>query len=199
MAVFRSSVSLGFMLQWVGHHHKKIREIGTGLVLYESINFVYDFMFYPFAIAYWGFALGGTIAVFFTFVINTTVFVLYEYMAIDWLGAHALRQLEEKENKSALERLVTWIGKKKVTWWEKVANPIVFIALTLPIDPVIVAIHYRRQHFGGISARDWCIFLLATSAASAWWLLKVDLIIIAVRYIWTMLSTNALLTLIVGA
>jgi hypothetical protein len=101
------------MLSWVQHHHKKIQEIGTGLVIYESINFVYDFMFYPFAISYWGFALGGSIAVFFTFVINTTVFVLYEYMAIDWLGAHALRQLEEKENKSALERLVTWIGKKK--------------------------------------------------------------------------------------
>jgi hypothetical protein len=187
------------MLSWVQHHHKKIQEIGTGLVIYESINFVYDFMFYPFAISYWGFALGGSIAVFFTFVINTTVFVLYEYMAIDWLGAHALRQLEEKENKSALERLVTWIGKKKVKWWEKLANPIVFIALTLPIDPVIVAIHYRRQHFGGISARDWSIFFLATAAASAWWLLKVDLIIMAVRYLWAILSTNVLTVLIVDA
>jgi hypothetical protein len=89
--------------------------------------------------------------------------------------------------------------KKKVKWWEKLANPIVFIALTLPIDPVIVAIHYRRQHFGGISARDWSIFFLATAAASAWWLLKVDLIIMAVRYLWAILSTNVLTVLIVDA
>lgn len=172
------------MIGWVGRHHKKIREIGTGLFLYESFNFLYDFIFYPFAIAYWGIIDGGAIAAGLTFPINAFVFWLYEYMRVDWLGAHALRELEDEENKSSIAKLATWIGKKKETWWEKITSPIVFIGLLLPLDPVIVAIHYRRQHFKGHNLRDWSIFFLATAVANAWWLLKVGIIVEATLYVW---------------
>src|SRR6185437_10806775 len=115
------------MIHWVRRHHRKIREIGTGLFLYESFNFVYDFIFYPFAIAYWGIVQGGAIAAFLTFPINAAVFFSYELLRVDWLGAHALRELEDKENKSNIEKLATWIGKKKVGFWEKLISPLVFI------------------------------------------------------------------------
>ena len=105
-------------------------------------------------------------------------------MAIDWLGAHALRQLDAKENKTSLERLMTWMGKEKVTWWERAMSPLVFVALTLPIDPVIVAVHHRRQHFHGISWHDWKIFLAANAAANAWWLLKVGTIVAAAEWLY---------------
>lgn len=172
------------MMHWVRRHHKKIREIGTGLALYEGFTFVYDFLFYPFAIAYWGFAEGGTIAVAFTFLINGVVFWFYEYMAVDWLGAHALHELEAKENKSRFEHFATWIGKEKKMVWEKLANPIVFAFLTLPIDPVIVAVHYRKQHFKGITWRDWGLLFAATAIANAWWLLKVGAIVEGARFLY---------------
>jgi hypothetical protein len=173
------------MIQWAKRHHKKIREIGTGLFLYESFNFVYDFLFYPFAIAYWGLALGGAIVVIGSLVQNSIMFWLYDYMSVDWLGAHALRQLDDKENKSSVEKLITWIGKKKVTFWEKLFSPVVFVGLTLPIDPLIVAIHYRKEHFKGVAWRDWGILFGAVFAANAWWLVKIGIIVESFKLIYT--------------
>ncbi len=173
------------MTHWVTKHHRKIREIGVGLFVYETFNFVYDFVFYPFAIAYWGIVDGGAIAAGLTFPINAAVFWLYEYMRVDWLGAHALRELEDKENKSNIEKLAAWIGKKKVTLWEKLVSPIVFVTLLLPLDPVIVAIHYRKEHFGGLTWRDWGIFFVATAIANAWWLVKIGIVVEGALYVWT--------------
>jgi hypothetical protein len=40
------------MISFIRKHHRKIQEIGTGIFLYEAFNFVYDFLFYPFALTY---------------------------------------------------------------------------------------------------------------------------------------------------
>ena len=172
------------MIAFFRKHHKKIQEIGTGLFVWEGFNFLYDFIFYPFALAYWGLVIGGVIVFMLSMFINAFVFWLYEYMRVDWLGANALRQLEEKENKSNFERLVTWMGKKKETIWEKLASPVVLAALVLPIDPVIVAVHFQRQHFEGLSWRDWGLFLYASAVANVWWLIKIGLVVEAAKYIW---------------
>jgi hypothetical protein len=105
-------------------------------------------------------------------------------MRVDWLGAHALRELDDKENKTHIEKLATWIGRKKITLWEKLLSPIVFVVLLLPIDPVIVAIHYRKNHFGGLTWRDWNILFWANLIANAWWLLKISLVIEAIKWLW---------------
>ena len=158
-------------------HHARIQEIGIGLFIYECFNFVYDWLFYPFALVYWGVVHGGIVLVLGSLIQCSLFFWLYDRMKIDWLGAHALRQLEMKEKKNRLEHLAVWVGKEKKTWWEKLLNPIVFIALTLPIDPLIVAIHYRKRHFGGISARDWWVLLASVLVANAWWLIKIEILI----------------------
>ena len=172
------------VLAFLKRHHRRIMEIGAGLVLYEGFNFVFDFLFYPFAIAYWGILKGGYITFMCSLVINIAVFWLYEFMRVDWLGAHALRELEDKENKSNFEKLATWFAKEKVRWWEKLLSPIVFITLLLPIDPVIVAIHYQKKHFQGIGWRDWGILFLATAIANAWWLVKISLVVEGLKFVW---------------
>ncbi len=172
------------MISWLRRHRQKLQEVGTGIAIYESFVFFYDFVFYPFSIAYWGLVKGGAIAVFFSLVLNIIIFAAYEYMAIDWLGAHALRELADKENKSSTERLITWLHKEKTSLWEKILSPVVFIGLTLPIDPVIVAIHHRKQHFKGITAHDWMLLVGATAAANAWWLVKVDVVLELALYTW---------------
>lgn len=168
-------------------HHTKIRDISIGLTVYETFNAVFDLMFYPVALAALGIARGALIATGISLVVNIIIFWLYDRLRVDWLGAHALRQLEHEENKSNIEHLLTWLGKKKVTWYEKVASPIVFIGLTLPIDPVIVAIHYRRQHFKGVTVRDWMLLLGATLAANIWWTLKLGVVISAIEIVWHLL------------
>lgn len=172
------------MTGFLRRHHRRIQEIGTGLFLYEGFNYVYELVFYPFALIYWGYWYGAIVAVTGTLLINALVFWLYEHMRVDWLGAHALRELEQEENKSNIAKLMTWVGKKKEHWWERLMSPFIFTALLLPIDPVIVAIHYQREHFNGLKWRDWGILLVATLIANAWWLLKVGLVVEAALYLW---------------
>lgn len=179
------------MIHFIRRHHKKIRDIGTGLFLYESYNFLYDFIFYPFALAYWGLLVGGSIVVFGSVIQNVVMFWLYDYMAIDWLGAHALRQLEDKENKSSIEKMMTWLGRKKVSLWERLMSPVVFVSLTLPIDPLIVAVHFRKEHFRGVGLRDWGILLAAVISANLWWLLKIGTIVEGVKFIYTLFIIGA--------
>lgn len=168
-------------------HHTKIRDISVGLVLYESFNTVYDLIFYPVVLATLGLVHGALLATGISLVVNIVIFWMYDHMRVDWLGAHALRQLEHEENKSNIEHLITWLGKKKMAWYEKLASPVVFVGLTLPIDPVIVAIHYRRQHFKGVTARDWGLLLAATIAANIWWAAKLGIVISAIELIWHIL------------
>ena len=172
------------MIPLLRRHKQKIQEIGVGLFLYESFNFIYDFLFYPFALAYWGITLGGTIVIIISLVVNAFVFWFYEFLKVDWLGAHALRELEDKENKSNFEKLVTWIGKKKISTWERLMSPVVFAGLLLPIDPVIVAIHYQRRHFKGLGWRDWGLLFFATLVANLWWLVKIGLVVEGAKYLW---------------
>lgn len=174
------------MASFLQKHHRKIQEIGTGLFIYETFCYIYDFLFYPFALAYWGLELGGMIVVGLSLVINAFVFWLYEYMRVDWLGAHALRELEDEENKSNIAKLITWVGKTKETTWEKLMSPIVFATLLLPIDPVIVAIHYQRQHFKGLVWKDWGILVLATAVANAWWLIKIGTVVELAKFVWNL-------------
>ncbi len=171
------------MISFLRRHHRKIQEIGTGLVLWEGFNFLFDFTFYPFALAYWGLVKGGIIAVILCLIINAFVFWLYEHMRVDWLGAHALRELEAEENKSHFEKIITWLGKKKKHRWEKLADPIIFSILLIPVDPVIVAIHYQRLHFEGLEMRDWSILIVATLVANLWWLIQIGAVVAAFEFL----------------
>jgi hypothetical protein len=165
------------MRRFIHKHRERLQEIGIGFFLYETFNFFYDWLFYPFALVYWGVVHGGIVLFAGSLIQCALMFWLYDRMRVDWLGANALRQLETKEHKNRLEHLAVWLGKEKKSLWERLLSPIVFIALTLPIDPLIVAIHYRKKHFTGITARDWFILLSAVLVANAWWLLKIEILV----------------------
>ena len=171
------------LVEWFLHHQRKTIEIGTGLFLYQTFNLIYDFVFYPFALAYWGIVNGGIIVVLGSLVSCAILFWLYDRMRIDWLGANVLRQLEMTENKSRLTKLAVWAGKKK-HGWEKVTSPFVFIFLTLPIDPLIVAVHFQKQHFNGLRRKDWAILLSSVATGNLWWLLKIGSVVELVKFTW---------------
>jgi hypothetical protein len=175
----------GSLKLWLLQHRKKIAEIGIGIFLYEGVfNPLYDFVFYPFCLAYWGLKIGGIVAVGGSLAHVAFLFWLYDHMKIDWLGAHALRQLDESENKGNLAKLAVWIGKEK-HGWEKVASPFVFVLLTLPIDPLIVAVHYRKQHFQGIGLKDWGILVASVASANAWWFIKIGVVVEFGKFLWS--------------
>jgi len=158
-------------LSWLARHKKRVAEVGIGFIVLETVNQLYDFFFFPFALAYWGPVKGALIVTGGAFLMNAFVYFLYDYMKVDWMLAYAARELSEKENKNSYEKFFTWIHAKKRTWREKILVPFIFVGLNYVVDPVIVAVHYRRSHFKGISFRDWGMLFLSTGSACALWLL----------------------------
>ncbi len=168
---------------WLIRHKERIRTIGVGLVVYEAFNYIYDYPFYLFALYYWGVIIGGTIAVSGSLLTNVALFWAYDRFKIDWLGAYALRELETEENKSRFERAAVWIGKKDKTLLEKILTTIVFVILLVRIDPLIVAVHFQKQHFRGLKAGDWMLLAAAVIVGNVWWLIQTGMLVTLARFV----------------
>ena len=61
-------------LHVIAGHVRKIQEIGVGITAYESLNALYDFLFYPLALSYWGLTVGGIVVTTGALLINGFVF-----------------------------------------------------------------------------------------------------------------------------
>lgn len=168
--------------------------LGWPLLTYEAFNRVYDLGFYPYALYRWGLGVGGTIVVLGSLISCAFLFWLYDYMKVDWLGVKALAKLEESEDKNWLEKLVStplkWVTKMKSSRFGWVFKPLSFILMNISIDPLIVAVHHRENHFGGISKRDWGVLLASVAVANFWWILRIGILVKVfqlAKVLWNML------------
>ncbi len=150
----------------------RIALIGKEAFLYLLYNLFYDFVFYPLVIGFMGYVVGGLIAVGGSFLQCGIMFWLYDRNGSDWLGAHALRELDDEESQSRLKKVATWIGREKRTWWEHVVALAMMVPLTSVFDPLVVAVHFQSQHFKGLTRKDWGLLLAALVSANGLWLMK---------------------------
>lgn len=169
---------------WVIRHKERIKMMGTGMFLYACYNYVFDYPVYIFLTSYWGIIVGGLIAFAISLVQNVGMFWAYDRMKIDWLGAYALRELETKENKNKFERLAVWVGKSDKTWWERVLTFVAFVLLLVRIDPLIVAVHFRQQHFNGLKMKEWVMLVAAVVIGNAWWLAQIGILVEVFKFLW---------------
>ncbi len=168
-------------------HRKKIAQFSLGLVIFESFIHLYDYLFFPFSIGYWGYLWGGVIASSIALLINAVVYLAYEHMKIDWLQARAIRQLADKESKNAFEKFITWHHKEKVTLTEKIVGIVYFVSLTLVLDPVMIALYHRKSFFKGMAGEDWMLLINSTVVACIVWLLIWEPGIFLLKSAYTML------------
>lgn len=165
---------------WLARNRRPVKR-GAAATSYLVFNSVFDFFFYPAVMTAYGLVLGGSIAVSISLVQCSVMFWLYDKMKIDWLGAEMLRKLESTETQGKLTKIATWIGKEKKTIPEKLSAVIAFIVLAGPIDPLVVAVHFKRNHFNGLSFKDWGLLLAAVGASNAWWLVQMAPVAAALR------------------
>lgn len=139
-------------------------------------------MFYASALAYWGLEKGGAIAVAGSVIQCSVMFWLYDRMKIDWLLAHAARQLEDKENLTRFEKLAVWMGKDRKTLRDRLIGVSLFFGLTTFVDPLIVAIHFQRKHFNGLKLGDWGLLFASVATANLWWLIILGSLVTAAKF-----------------
>jgi hypothetical protein len=158
---------------WTRKFRAHVVEVGPALFLYEVFNFAYDRIFYPFAIAHWGYVAGSVIGLLGSIICCSALYWSYDKMRLDWLKAHAARELENKENKNRLEKAIVWVGSEKRSWKQKMLGVLLFLGATSVIDPLIIAIYCKRVHFKGIDTRDWAMLFVSIACANAWWILTI--------------------------
>ncbi len=157
------------------------------LFIYEIFNYLYDYPFYGWMMATWGIE-GGLIAAAGSLLQNTVMFWWYDRKGIDWASAQELRDLESHTDKTWYERLFVWFGKRKHTLWERILEPVVYVAFLSRIDPLLVALHFQREHFKGLRTRDWLNILTAVAVANFWWALQVGAVTYIIRLVWDTIS-----------
>lgn len=159
---------------WLVRHSRDLLQFGAGFAAFETFNWMYNYLFMPFTLLKWGPVWGALISTALALAINALVYWLYDHMKIDWLKAHAMRQLADKENKTTFEKLVTFHRQPRTTWWARLKGEAQFILLLTYVDPVIVALYYREEYFQGVSWRDWWLLIRATLVACVAWLLILE-------------------------
>lgn len=175
--------SLQSAWSWAVRHKANLFQFGGAFAAFESFNWLFDKAFFPVALLMWGPVWGAVIPTAFALAINTVVFWLYEHLKIDWLQAHAVRQLADKENKTTFERIVTFHRRPRTTLWERIKGEAQFVALLTYVDPVIVAIYYRQEYFTGLRRSDWLLLVKATIIACVNWLITLELLYFVWKFV----------------
>ncbi len=180
-----AAVCEGTLKGWLMENKQTLAEVGTGLFLYEGVwNQLFDLVFYPWCILTFGLTKGGLIAAAASFAHVIPLFWFYNWMRVDWLAATVVRSMADDENKGQLAKIAAVIHGKKTGWRKWILTPIQFIGLTAVIDPLIVAVHYREEHFSKkISGRDWGVLLASLVSANGLWCIKISVIMIPIRFV----------------
>jgi hypothetical protein len=152
------------------------------LVVYECFNYTYDYLFYGYMVFTYGIA-GGAIAATGSLVQNLSMFWLYDRMGVDWMSAQELRDLEERGDLKWYERLFVWFGKRKSKLWEHTLEPIVYVLALSRLDPLLVAVHFKKSHFTGLRVGDWLNVTTAVLIANFWWLLQIGAVAYGIHYL----------------
>jgi predicted neutral ceramidase superfamily lipid hydrolase len=104
---------------------------------------------------------------------------MFDRQGVDWVGVGYLDELRLKEDRSWWEKLITWAVKR-----EGNLAVVSFLVYSVFVDPFIVAVHYRHNHFNGITRRDWGLLLASVLVGNFYWTVRIGLMVELAKWIW---------------
>lgn len=144
------------------HYSITLRSFGCGL--------------YPFVIFKLGLVAGGVVMAALSFLDCLLLLRLYDWLKRDWLGIEWLKEVRGYTGTGRWRRGLAWTLNR--------GDGVAFVALSLRFDPFITTAYLRRGAYGGLSARDWRIFLGSVLLSNAAWALVCFGGVEAVRRLW---------------
>ena len=139
----------------------RIAELALGHTVNQVICYSFDFGLYPLVIFWLGLRLGFIVMAGLSFVVCWLTMRFYDWSKRDWLGIEAIKSLRYYSGTNRAGRLLAWILRQ--------SDPVACVLLSIYFDPFIVTVYLRRGRFGGMTRRDWLIFLLSWLIGNAWW------------------------------
>jgi hypothetical protein len=167
---------------WLQYSWRKILDAGWRLVLYEIFNFLFNYPLYGWVMFKLGLGRGWIVMATASTVQNVATFLYHEKSKVDWLFAKTARDWEKKttKNSSKFRKIVVKITKSRDKGFVGI---ITFVIASLNFDPTIVAAHYRKSHFTGISRHDWGLLFSSAIIANLWWGFRMGILIEALKWL----------------
>lgn len=138
-----------------------VRYVPVGIAFLHIVNTLFDYALYPFVIYSAGPIRGGIIMTILSLFACLAILTVYDLTKKDWLGMEAMRSLRFRHPRNTIEKAVRWLLNR--------SDPVAFVALSLYYDPFITTVWLRNIQYGGLSRRDWRIFLSSLLLANAFW------------------------------
>jgi hypothetical protein len=151
-------------------------QIGSGHLLYGGFNHIFDYVLYPYAVYTLGMVAGGALMTLASLFQCALTLMLYERMAIDWVGGSLLMDLARKDKPTLADRAILSVAHR--------SKPLSFLTLCAFTDPFIVTAFFRRGAFNGLRERDWQLFFLAVVVCNLYWIVVADAIARGVAVLW---------------
>jgi hypothetical protein len=184
LATFFAICKYKFLQTRVGRTWKLFEDIAimaggmaTGIFLMDRLDDPWDYILYPNVVDAYGAIHGGLIMTLLSFFLDLFYIRLYDRMKTD------IFQFEKLKVKK--ERIRQLWGKKGI--WA--VNISMFIFLTFKANPAVVVVCFREgaYRFGGMTRRDWGMFLLAMLAAHVFWTSMIYWVIQSIEWLGTYL------------
>ena len=154
-------------------------ELATGFSSNAVLNFVFDWLLYPFVIFRFGLLWGGLTMSLASFAACIGLLRLYDLLKRDWLGIETIRGLRDGVPKGTIRRVIAGILRR--------GDIPAFLALSLYFDPFITVAYLRRKQFGGMARREWCIFIASWAVGNGSWMMACFLGVRGLQFLWGLL------------
>jgi hypothetical protein len=155
---------------------RRTGELAIGHIVNYGTAWAFDFGLYPLMIFWLGLGRGFVVMATLSFLVCWLFMKFYDWSKRDWLGIEAVKELKNYNGASRAGRLLGWVLRR--------SDPVACVLLSIKFDPFIVTAYLRREAFGGMTRRDWNIFLLSWFIGNAWWSVVCFTGISAVEWLW---------------
>jgi len=157
-------------------------ELSMGHVANKTQEYLFDYLLYPFVIFTMGIIRGAVVMSLLSLVACFLMIRFYDWSKRDWLGIEALKSLKDYDGPSLWRRIVARVLLR--------SDPVACVLLSIKFDPFIVTAYLRKGYYGGMSARDWRIFLLSWLVGNAYWSLLCFAGVETISQLWSGFGTQ---------
>ncbi len=139
--------------------------LATGLSIKKLLEFGFDMVLYPAALALLGYVTGGAVMMAAAIILNALIIKAYDWSKTDWLYIEEIKKVRDSDDvklPGILNILKPLLRKGDI---------FAFFILCFD-DPVTVVLYLRKgSHlYNGMSSRDWKIFFAANVVANLYWI-----------------------------
>lgn len=142
-----------------------------GFSLKKSFDYLFDYVLYPAALFYLGYAWGGVVMTIASLVVSVLFIRAYDWLRCDFLLLEQLKDLQDRMTGHATASLLARAMRA--------SRPLAFMVLSWIEDPAIVTLYFRKgsRRYNGMSGTDWVTFAAATLVANLLWIGSVGVVL----------------------